>query len=75
MTTDLRLLLDECLQGELAEEIKKWGKVKADWVCDIPSLRQAPDEDLMAYAQKHHRILVTVETRLNERKFAISTRS
>jgi hypothetical protein len=75
LTTDLRLLLDECLQGELAQEIKSWGKVKAEWVCDVPSLRgrQVSDHELMLYAQEHRRILVTVENRLNEHQFAICT--
>lgn len=75
MTTDLRLLLDECLQGELAEEIKTWGKVRAQWVCDIPALRgqRVTDTALMQYAQGLKSILVTVEGRLNEHHFTICT--
>ena len=75
MTTHLRLLLDECLQGELAEEIKNWKKVKAEWVCDIPSLRsrRVPDTELMRHAQSRKSILVTVERRLNEGQFEICT--
>jgi hypothetical protein len=75
LKTTLRLLLDECLQGELAEEIKNWKKVKAEWVCDIPSLRgrKVPDEELMRYAQSRKSILVTVEQRLNEVRFEICT--
>ena len=75
MTNDLRLLLDECLQGELAEEIGKWGKVRAQWVCEDVSLRSqsVTDEFLMSYAQARGLILVTVEGRLNERKFEICT--
>jgi predicted nuclease of predicted toxin-antitoxin system len=75
LTTNLRLLLDECLQGELAEEIKNFGKVKAEWVCDIPSLRSrsVSDEELMKYAQTKKRILVTVEGRLDETRFEICT--
>lgn len=73
MTTNLNLILDECLQGELADEIKKWGKVKATWVCDIPTLRGVSDETLMAYAQSVKGILVTVEGRLNAKRFKICT--
>ena len=75
MKTNLRLLLDECLQGELAEEIKTWKKIKAEWVCDIPSLRgrSLPDEELMRHAQSRKSILVTVEGRLNEKRFEICT--
>ena len=75
MSTNLRLLLDECLQGELAEEIKTWKKLHAEWVCDIPSLRgrSVPDEELMRHAQERKSILVTVEGRLNERRFEICT--
>ena len=75
MKTDLRLLLDECLQGELAEEIKKWGKVRAEWVCEIDSLRnrRVSDEELMRHAQARKSILVTVEGRLDETRFQICT--
>jgi predicted nuclease of predicted toxin-antitoxin system len=75
LTNDPHLLLDECLQGELADEIRKWRKVSAEWICDNPALRnrKVSDEQIMAYAQERNRILVTVETRLNEQKFAICT--
>ncbi len=75
MNTTLRLLLDECLQGELAAEIKGWNKVRVEWVCDNPALRNrnVPDHEIMAYAQKRKCILVTVEGHLNERRFPLCT--
>jgi predicted nuclease of predicted toxin-antitoxin system len=75
LTTDLRLLLDECLQGQLADAIKQWGKVRSEWVCDVPGLRnrRVPDHELMQYAQKRKSILVTVEGRLDEHLFPICT--
>jgi hypothetical protein len=75
LTTDLRLLLDECLQGELASEIQTWGKVRAEWVCDNAALRSrgTTDESLMAYAQRTKSIFVTVEGRVNEQRFEICT--
>jgi hypothetical protein len=68
-------LLDECLQGELAEEIKAWGKVRAEWVCDNVALRsqKITDESLMKYAQKTKSIFVTVEGRVDEKRFTICT--
>jgi hypothetical protein len=68
-------LLDECLQGELAEEIKAWGKIRAEWVCDNAALRGRgiTDESLMAYAQEIKSIFVTVEGRVNEERFKICT--
>ena len=75
LTTNLRLLLDECLQGELAEEIKAWRKVRSEWVCESSSLRgrRLTDLALMQYAQASKSILVTVEGRLNEHQFTICT--
>jgi len=75
LKTNLRLLLDECLQGELAGEIKTWKKIKAEWVCDIPSLRGRSllDDELMQHAQDRKSILGTVERRLNEKRFQICT--
>jgi predicted nuclease of predicted toxin-antitoxin system len=75
LTTTLRLLLDECLQGELAEGIRSFGKVRAEWVCDMPGLRNrsVPDDELMRFAQERKSILVTVEGRLNEHLFHICT--
>jgi hypothetical protein len=75
LKTNLRLLLDECLQAELAEEIKTWKKVKAEWVCDLVSFRgrSVSDEELMQHAQSRKSILVTVERRLNEKRFEICT--
>lgn len=73
MTTDLRLLLDECLRDELAECIKKWSAVNAKWVNDSTDLPGTTDCDLMDIARAENRIMVTVETRLTEKQFPICT--
>ena len=73
MATDLRLLLDECLKHELADEIKKWSAVNAVWVNDSVILPSTEDDALMAEARSPNRILVTEESRLDERKFKICT--
>ena len=75
MRTDLRLLLDECLQHELADEIKKWSAVDAKWVNDpdTPPPPSTKDKALMAVACSTNRILVTVEGRINEKTFRICT--
>ena len=73
MTSDLRLLLDECLRRELADEIKKWSSVNAVWVNDTVTLPSTEDEPLMDVAREQNRILVTEESRLDDKRFTICT--
>lgn len=75
MSTKLRLLLDECLQREIADQIKTSNAINVQWVNEIPALRNRSFtyEDLVEYARRTRRIVVTVEGRLNERKYEICT--
>ena len=73
MKTDLRLLLDECLQAELAKEIKKWGALDTQWVNETKMLLSASDDELMDVARADNRILVTIENRINEKKYRLCT--
>ncbi len=75
MTTNLRLLLDECLPRELAEQIRTFHAVNAEWISEIQQLRarKTTDAAVVAYATEQRRIVVTVEGRFNERKFKICT--
>jgi predicted nuclease of predicted toxin-antitoxin system len=74
LTTKLRLLLDECLQGPLAEEIAKFSSLNVEWITNtLLGNCGFADENVVAYARQERRIVVTAESRLNERKFIICT--
>ena len=73
-TTSLRLLLDECLVRPLADNIKSFRALKVQYVNDtLLSNVGFEDEDLVNYARENNRILVTTESRLNEKRFLICT--
>lgn len=73
MKTDLRLLLDECVQLGLVNAIKEHNSVQAEWVNDSKTLPSTSDEGLMKLAKDENRILVTVEGRIDDKKFKICT--
>jgi predicted nuclease of predicted toxin-antitoxin system len=53
-----RLLLDEMLSGTIAAQLRTHG-LDVTAAVEDGSLVSTPDEDLLAYAAEHHRILVT----------------
>jgi len=74
LTTKLRLLLDECLEGPLAGEIAKYGALNVEYINDtFLSNRGTSDQAVVDYARQARRIVVTPETRLNEHQFSICT--
>lgn len=74
-TTSLRLLLDECVDRLLADEIAQIGRsLKVECVGDLQFANTGlPDDKLVDYARKTNRIVVTTESRLSERRFKICT--
>jgi predicted nuclease of predicted toxin-antitoxin system len=73
-TTNLRLLLDECVVRPIAEAIKSFRSLKVESVNDTLLANIGfQDEQLVEYARKSNRILVTSEGRLNEKQFPICT--
>lgn len=74
MATRLRLLLDECLPAELAEEISSHKSLNVEWINNtLMANRGMKDADVMAYARENRRIMVTLEGRLNEKVFHVCT--
>ena len=76
MSTKLRLLLDECVPEAVKQEIRSCSGVSS--VEEISSSHplgnnSTPDTEVVAYATRNKRILVTVEGRLNEKVFTICT--
>ena len=74
-TTSLRLLLDECVDRRLKDEIEALGRsLRVESVGELPfANRGFSDEDVVRYATENNRIVVTTESRFNERQFPICT--
>lgn len=70
--TKLRLLLDEDVQREVGEEIRRWNALDIKSVDEL-SLKGTKDPEIIAYAKKARRIVVTFETRMNEHQYPICT--
>jgi predicted nuclease of predicted toxin-antitoxin system len=74
LTTKLRLLLDECLEGPLAAQIAKYSALNVEYINEtFLSNRGTSDRAVVDYARQSRRIVVTPETRLNEHQFSICT--
>ena len=75
MTTKLKLLLDECVPDALAHQLKTLSARSIDWhyVRDDASLRGMKDPALIKYATGHDMVVVTVESSMNEKSYAICT--
>jgi predicted nuclease of predicted toxin-antitoxin system len=72
--TKLRLLLDECLDGLLAGEIAKYKALNVESINEtFLANRGTSDQAVVDYARQSRRIVVTIETRLNEHQFRICT--
>jgi predicted nuclease of predicted toxin-antitoxin system len=73
LTTNLRLLLDECITNPLAEMLKESSAaLNIEYVREI-GMSAASDSEVMDYANKENRIVVTTETGINHVKFKICT--
>ena len=76
MATKLRLLLDECIPVHLMEEIRECsGVLNTESINADHELgnRKTPDDVIVNHAKKTNRVVVTVEGRLNEKKYPICT--
>ena len=74
MTTRLKLLLDECLGRPLADDIKSFHALKVQDLHDTSMANVGfTDEALIDYARDNNLILVTTESRLDEKRFPICT--
>jgi predicted nuclease of predicted toxin-antitoxin system len=71
----LKLLLDECVPDKLAQQLKTLLTRSIAWhyVRDDATLRGVKDPALIKYATSHDMIVVTVESSMNERSYAICT--
>jgi predicted nuclease of predicted toxin-antitoxin system len=76
LSTKLRLLLDECVPPVIAAEIKSCSgilSVKSITAEHFLGNKKTPDEAVVDYARQVRRVVVTTETRLNEKKYTICT--
>jgi predicted nuclease of predicted toxin-antitoxin system len=73
LSTNLRLLLDEAITNDLADDIRKSSSaINVEYVRDL-SIKGSSDEVVMAYAKGANRIVVTTETGINHKTFPICT--
>lgn len=72
LTTNLRLLLDECVTDPLAKALGDSSALNIERVHDI-GMSGAEDAAVIRYAKKANRIVVTTETGINHKKFKICT--
>jgi predicted nuclease of predicted toxin-antitoxin system len=73
LTTNLRLLLDECVTQPLAKALgDNSSALNIEHVTDV-GMSGSADADVVKYATKEDRIVVTTETGINHKKFKICT--
>ena len=73
LTTNLMLLLDECITDPLAKLLRESSAaLNVEFIRDT-DMRKATDADIVKYATKENRIVVTTETGINHKKFKICT--
>jgi len=76
LSKKLRLLLDECIPASFARQIGASSGVSSVEVINAKHRLEnkgTSDADVMAYATRERRILVTVEGRINEKDYTICT--
>ena len=72
MGTDLRLLLDEAIQDDVAREIiNSSSAIKCKCVRELTELVSKTDKDVMDYAQKDGRIVVVLPSKLDSQGLGI----
>lgn len=70
MTTKLRVLLDEDISGILANAIDDFsGILSVTYVNDMPGFKGTDDPPLLKFAEDDNRILITVDTDFNHRRY------
>jgi predicted nuclease of predicted toxin-antitoxin system len=73
LTTNLRLLLDECVTDPLATLLGNASSaLNIEYIRDI-GMNKATDDEVMKYATKVKRIVVTTESGINHKRFKICT--
>jgi predicted nuclease of predicted toxin-antitoxin system len=73
LTTNLRLLLDECVTDPLAKALgDRSSALNIEYIRDN-GMGSTEDADVMRYATRENRIVVTTETGINHKKFKICT--
>jgi predicted nuclease of predicted toxin-antitoxin system len=73
LNTSLRLLIDEAIEDDIADEIAAMQAFNTDYVRKIPHLKGKPDKDIMNYARDEDRIVITFDHDYNSSNFPICT--
>ncbi len=73
LTTNLRLLLDECVTDPLAKALGDSSSALNIEYIRENGMGNTEDADVIRYATRENRIVVTTETGINHKKFKICT--
>ncbi len=71
LNTKLRLLIDESVEDPVADVVSAMSAFNAMCVRDLPGLRGASDRDVMGFAQKDDRIVLTIDAHFNKSNYPI----
>jgi len=73
LNTSLRLLIDEAIEDDIADEIAAMQAFSTEYVRKIPHLKGRSDKDVMNYARDEDRIVITFDHDYNSSNFPICT--
>lgn len=73
MNTSLRLLIDEAIEDDIADEIAAVPAFNTEYVRKISHLKGRPDKEIMKYAVATDRIVITFDHDYNSCNFPICT--
>ena len=74
MASDLRLLIDACVEEPTARQLMNASSgLKSKYVCDLPEVDGKEDTTVMEFAKRERRIVVTTDKGFNEKVFRICT--
>lgn len=73
MNTNLRLLIDEDVQDPIIEAILRISAFNVQCVRDLPAVQGKSDQEVIAYAKREDRIVLTLDGGYNRDRYPICT--
>jgi predicted nuclease of predicted toxin-antitoxin system len=72
LSSNLRILLDESVTDVLAQQLRAIPSLNVEYCRDLP-IKGASDPEVIAYAKRERRIVITTETAMNHKTFPVCT--